>query len=114
MMRSRSLSFALLASILAGPVLADCTLPPAPTKIPDGTQAAEPEMIAAMQTLKRYDADVTTYLKCLEFEAKQNRLTRDDQQRRHNEALERAAGHRGEIQRAGAGLQGEVRLMERC
>lgn len=87
MMRLRNLRFALLASLVAGPVLADCTLPPAPTKIPDGSSAAEPEMIAAMQTLKRYDADVTTYLKCLEFEAKQKRLTRDDQQRRHNEAL---------------------------
>lgn len=86
-MRLRNLCFALLASLVAGPVLADCTLPPAPTKIPDGSTAAEPEMIAAMQTLKRYDADVTTYLKCLEFEAKQKRLAKDEQLRRHNDAL---------------------------
>ena len=87
MMRLRNLSFALLASFVAAPVLADCTLPTAPTRIPDGATAAEPEMIAAMQTLKRYDADVTTYLKCLEFEAKQKRLAKDEQLRRHNEAL---------------------------
>jgi hypothetical protein len=87
MTRLRNFSFALLASLVAGPVLAECTVPPAPTKIPNGATAAEPEMIAAMQTLKRYDADVTTYLKCLEFEAKQKRLAKDEQQRRHNEAL---------------------------
>jgi len=46
-------------------------------------------MLAAMQTLKKYDADVNVYLKCLEFEAKQNRITRDDQSRRHNEAVDK-------------------------
>jgi hypothetical protein len=105
MMRLRNLCLALLASLVAGPVLADCTLPPAPTKIPDGSTAAEPEMIAAMQTLKRYDADVTTYLKCLEFEAKQKRLARDEQLRRHNDAL-------GTLQTIAAKFNEQVRVFK--
>ena len=31
---------------------ADCVLPPAPSKIPDGKTASEQEMVTAMQTLK--------------------------------------------------------------
>ena len=58
-----------LASAFTLPAFADCTLPTAPGKIPDGATAKEPEMVAAMNTLKQYDADVNTYVKCLEFEA---------------------------------------------
>lgn len=105
MTRLRNLSFALLATLVAGPALADCTLPAAPTRIPDGSTAAEPEMIAAMQTLKRYDADVTTYLKCLEFEAKQKRLAKDEQERRHNEAL-------GTLQTIAAKFNEQVRVFK--
>ena len=88
MNRARNLCFALMASGFALPALADCTAPVAPTKVPDGTTAAEADMVAAMQTLKRYDADVNTYVKCLEFEAKQNRLSRDEQARKHNAAMD--------------------------
>jgi hypothetical protein len=88
MNRVRELCFALIVGGFALPALADCTVPVAPSKVPDGTTAAEPEMIAAMQTLKRYDADVNTYVKCLEFEAKQNRLSREEQARRHNQAMD--------------------------
>lgn len=88
MSRVRKLTFILATSLLAGTACAECTLPPQPTKVPDGSTAAESEMVAAMQTLKRYDADVTTYLKCLEFEAKQSRLSKDEQSRRHNTAVE--------------------------
>ncbi|MEP7246450.1 MAG: hypothetical protein ABI885_22610 [Gammaproteobacteria bacterium] len=84
----RTLCFALVAGAFALPALADCTNPVAPTKVPDGQNASEPEMVAAMQTLKRYDTDVNTYVKCLEFEAKQNRLSRDEQARRHNQAMD--------------------------
>jgi hypothetical protein len=86
---AKTLRLAFMACCLAsGTALAECNLPPAPTKVPDGSTAAEPEMVAAMQTLKRYDADVTTYLKCLEFEAKQNRITKDEQSRKHNSAVD--------------------------
>jgi hypothetical protein len=89
MTRSRTLTLALVASLaLSGNAFAECSLPPAPSKVPDGSTAAEAEMIAAMQTLKRYDADVTTYLKCLEFEARQNRVSKEEQSRKHNTALE--------------------------
>ena len=86
---AKTLRLAFMASRLASATpLPECNLPPAPTKVPDGSTAAEPEMVAAMQTLKRYDADVTTYLKCLEFEAKQNRITKDEQSRKHNSAVD--------------------------
>jgi hypothetical protein len=67
---------------------ADCVLPPAPNKIPDGATASEQEMVTAMQTLKEYNGDVDTYLKCLEFEAKQNRLSAGDQEKMHNAAVD--------------------------
>ena len=80
-----ALAVAYAASV---PAYADCMLPPAPSKIPDGTTASEQEMVTAMQTLKQYNGDVDTYLKCLEFEAKQNRLSKTDEERRHNEAVD--------------------------
>jgi hypothetical protein len=89
MTRSRTLTLALVAGLaFSGTAFAECSLPPAPSKVPDGSTAAEAEMIAAMQTLKRYDADVTTYLKCLDFEARQNRVSKEEQSRKHNTALE--------------------------
>ncbi|HEY1284187.1 MAG TPA: hypothetical protein VGE96_06870 [Steroidobacteraceae bacterium] len=88
MNRVKTVCFALVAACSALPALADCTAPVAPSKVPDGSTAPEAEMIAAMQTLKRYDADVNTYVKCLEFEAKQNRLSKEEQARRHNAAMD--------------------------
>jgi hypothetical protein len=88
MNRARNMCFALIAGCFALPAMADCTAPVAPTKVPDGTTAAEAEMVAAMKTLKQYDTDVNTYVKCLEFEAKQNRLSREEQARRHNAAMD--------------------------
>jgi hypothetical protein len=70
------------------PAYADCVLPPAPSKVPDGRTASELEMLTAMQTLKEYNGDVDTYNKCLEFEAKQNRLSRADEEKMHNTAVE--------------------------
>jgi len=53
----------------AFPVYADCSYPKAPESAPNGSTATEAEMVAAMQTFKKYDAEVTTYLKCLDDEA---------------------------------------------
>jgi hypothetical protein len=78
---------AVVAIVAALPAYAECVLPPAPSKIPDGTSASEQEMVTAMKTLKQYNGDVTVYLKCLEFEAKQNRLSTSEQEKRHNAAL---------------------------
>lgn len=66
---------------------AACVLPPAPAKIPEGTSATEPEMISAMQTLKQYNGDVNVYIKCLEFETRQNRMSAEEQAKKHNAAI---------------------------
>jgi hypothetical protein len=88
-MKHRLVQIALLAAVAcASPAWSGCTLPPAPSKVPDGANATEPEMVAAMQTLKRYNTDVANYVKCLEFEANQNRLSREEQARQHNTAID--------------------------
>jgi len=84
----RILLAAVLTCAASLPAYADCVLPPAPSKIPDGNSASEQEMVTAMQTLKEYNGDVDTYTKCLEFEAKQNRLSRSEEERMHNSAVE--------------------------
>ena len=84
----RILLAAVLTYAASLPAHADCVLPPAPSKIPDGSTASEQEMVTAMQTLKEYNADVDTYLKCLDFEAKQNRLSAGDQEKMHNAAVD--------------------------
>ncbi|MGH8290255.1 MAG: hypothetical protein ACREV7_14720 [Steroidobacteraceae bacterium] len=66
----------------------DCRLPPAPSKIPDGNTATQQEMITAMETIKQYNGDVQTYLKCLDFEARQNQLSVSDQMSLHNAAVD--------------------------
>lgn len=88
-MLPRKRLFALLAgSAVVVSASAGCILPPAPNKVPDGTTAPEEEMITAMETLKRYNTDVANYVKCLEFEVGQNRLSRDEQARQHNAAID--------------------------
>jgi hypothetical protein len=44
-------------------------------------------MLTAMATLKQYDGDINVYLKCLEFEEKQNRLSAADREKDHNTAV---------------------------
>jgi predicted transglutaminase-like cysteine proteinase len=65
-----------------------CRLPPAPSKIPDGGTATQQEMVTAMETIKQYNSDVQTYLKCLDFEERQNQLTPGDQTTLHNAAVD--------------------------
>jgi len=81
-----ALSAACVASLQAH---ADqCRLPPAPSKIPDGSTASQQEMVTAMETIKQYNNDVQTYLKCLDFETRQNQLSPSDQTALHNEAVD--------------------------
>jgi hypothetical protein len=77
-----------LAYAASLPAHADCVLPPAPSKIPDGNTASQQEMLTAMNTLKEYNSDVDTYTKCIEFEAKQNRLSRGEEEKMHNNAVD--------------------------
>ena len=88
MIRRQNLFVLIVTSGLALPAWSGCNLPPAPTKVPDGNTATKEEMIAAMETLKRYDTDVNNYTKCLEFEAKQKRMLSDEQTRKHNAAVD--------------------------
>jgi len=84
----RILLAAALTCAASLPARADCVLPPAPSKIPDGSTATQQEMLTAMNTLKEYNGDVDTYTKCLEFEAKQNRLSHSDEEKMHNAAVD--------------------------
>jgi hypothetical protein len=79
--------FVLLSTLRSAPARADCVLPPPPSKIPDGANASQQEMVTAMQTLKQYDGDVSVYLKCLEFESRQNRLPLSLRELKHDAAV---------------------------
>lgn len=86
----RILALAVLSAACAVSLQAhagQCRLPPAPSKIPDGSTASQQEMVTAMETIKQYNSDVQTYLKCLDFEARQNQLSRGDQASLHNAAV---------------------------
>jgi hypothetical protein len=80
-----ALAIALVTSL---PTYADCVLPPAPSRIPDGSKASEQEMMTAMQTMKEYSADVDTYMKCLDFEARQKHVSRDQADKLHDTAVD--------------------------
>jgi hypothetical protein len=54
-----------IASLVAGPVFAACTYPPA-VSVPDGSQASETEMMRAKQSVTAYIAQVEAYLKCID------------------------------------------------
>jgi hypothetical protein len=69
-MKSSKFPLILAACVLsfAGVAHADCAFPKAPAAIPNGTSASEPEMVAAMQAFKTYDADVKAFGTCLDTE----------------------------------------------
>lgn len=83
-----TLTALIVASAFAAPVaFADCHAPPTPSKIPNGATANQQQMLTAMQTIKEYEHDVKTYLKCLNFQVRQNRMSTDDQVTLHNAAI---------------------------
>jgi hypothetical protein len=90
MMRQlKILAMVFLCYTAALPVQAsDCFLPQPPSKLPDGRTASEQEMQLALQTVQQYNSDVMTYLKCLDFEVKQNQLSSHEEARLHNDAVE--------------------------
>ena len=81
-----TLAAACAASVPAA--YANCRLPPAPSKIPDGATASQQQMVTAMQTVQEYNHDVETYLQCLKFEVRQNQMSPDDQVSLHNAAVD--------------------------
>lgn len=62
------LPLTLIASLCAGPALAECTAPENTVKIPNGSKATKDEMIAAQRSVKSYDAAVKVYTDCLKTE----------------------------------------------
>jgi hypothetical protein len=82
------LAISLLFSMSAG---ADCVLPASPSHIPDGHSANEQEMKSAMRTLQQYNDDVDEYMKCLEFEQHQNRISFGAKEKNRGVALDSLA-----------------------
>jgi precorrin-2 methylase len=63
--------FALATLCLAGmstPTWADCVYPKTPDSPPNGSTATETEMVAGVTAFKKYNAEVTAYLECLDTE----------------------------------------------
>jgi len=91
-LRMPLLAAALLCALPAG---AECLLPAAPSRIPDGSSATEQEMVAAMRTLKQYNDDVDEYTKCLDFEQRRNRISFSEQETHRDVALNKLASVAG-------------------
>jgi uncharacterized protein (DUF1697 family) len=53
---------------VAGPVYADCSYPPPPTKIPDGNTATMDEMVEAKKAVTQYNKDINAYVACIKLE----------------------------------------------
>jgi len=66
----RTLAPALLAALVLATVeaRAACEYPPE-VKMPDGATATQEQMAAAQATVKKYMADMETYMSCLDAEA---------------------------------------------
>lgn len=94
MIEKQNLIALAVACALMSVANADCILPPAPSKVPDGATATDQEMQVAMTTMSHYEKDVESYLKCLEFEARQGRVSADERARLSSEALQ---GHQAVI-----------------
>jgi hypothetical protein len=61
--------FAITAlAALAGPVYADCSYPPPPTKIPGGNTATMNEMLEAKKAVTQYNNDINAYVACIKLE----------------------------------------------
>ena len=62
---------AALGLIGVAPAMADCAYPKKPSDPPNGAQATQQEMVAAMRATKQFDADVKTYQTCLDSETQE-------------------------------------------
>lgn len=68
-MKGRIYSALILAGLLSvGAASAECIYPKAPAAIPNGAKATEAEMVAGMNSVKEYNAQVTAYLSCLDMQ----------------------------------------------
>jgi hypothetical protein len=96
---------AVLASLAAVAAQALCIYPTAPDNIPvDGASATRDEMVAAMQSVKQFDADIAAYTACLDMEFKaalaDPTLADEEKVRRREMFVERndaAVGHAEQV-----------------
>jgi hypothetical protein len=95
-------AIAALAALTVAPVYADCSYPPPPDKIPDGSTATLEEMQTGQKTMQTYDHAIKAYTDCLRLEhdaaiarttadAKSTELTKEQkaQQKAQQEQIER-------------------------
>ncbi len=68
---SRILTVAAASLICAAPAFADCAYPKKPSDPPDGKKATKDQIIAAQQATRQFNADVETYLACVDKETDQ-------------------------------------------
>jgi hypothetical protein len=87
---------------LPPPAFDGCSLPPPPSRIPDGATASDEEMQAMMLTMSHFETDVENYVKCVAFEAKQGRLSPQEQGRLAREALDK---HQATLQKFNAQMR---------
>jgi hypothetical protein len=64
----RLIGLTLLATAFAAPVMAECSYPKAPAKIPDGNTAALEDMVAAKKSVEAYNKEMEGYLSCIKLE----------------------------------------------
>ena len=70
MYRYTKLFTTILALLCAAATYAECTPPEPPDSLPDGTTATYEEMVEAHGAVRTFDADIRTFIVCLELEIK--------------------------------------------
>ncbi len=60
---------ALMALGVSATVQAECSYPQVPAAAPSGATANESELVAAIQDMKRFNAEITAYAACVDQEA---------------------------------------------
>src|SRR5262245_56189713 len=107
-MNIRIVSSSIAALLLAAGSVsaAECVYPKPPANTPDGATATQDQMVDGMKAVKEYNAQVTTYLECLEAEknarieaagadapADQIEQIKAIHNKRHNAAVEELEAH---------------------
>ena len=67
-MKSLLAAVVIAATVLAPAAYADCSYPPAPSHLPDGSTATLAEMLAAQKVVQSYNEQMTAYLSCIRLE----------------------------------------------
>jgi len=67
-MKSLPAAIAIAAAALAPAAYADCSYPPAPTQLPDGSTATLAQMLSAQKAVQAYNEEMNAYLSCIHLE----------------------------------------------